>query len=100
MATIEKRGSSWRAQVKCKGHRTSATFSTKAEASAWAAKTEAEIIAGKRGEVPNKTFGELLERYRDEVSVVKKGERWERARIGLVQRDSLAKVKHTHTLYL
>ena len=86
--------------MKCKGHRTSATFSTKAEASAWAAKTEAEIIAGKRGEVPNKTFGELLERYRDEVSVVKKGERWERARIGLVQRDSLAKVKHTHTLYL
>lgn len=93
MATFEKRGSSWRAQVKKSGIRRSATFDTKAEAVAWAATTEAGIIAGKRGAVPDKSFGDLLEKYADEVSSAKRGERWERMRIGLLCRDELAKVK-------
>lgn len=95
MATFEKRGPSWRAHVKKYGQRVSATFGTKAEAQAWATETEAEIIAGKRGHVPNKTFGELLNRYLDEVSPTKRGEKWERARIGLILRDELANVKLT-----
>lgn len=93
MATFEKRGSAWRAQVKKNGVRRSATFDTKAEATAWAATTEAEIIAGKRGSVPDKSFGDLLDRYADEVSSTKRGERWERMRIGLLCRDDVAKVR-------
>lgn len=93
MASFQKRGASWLAQVCKHGIRKSAVFSTKAEAAAWAVSIEADIIAGKRGDVPNKTFGQLLERYRDEVSVTKKGERWERLRINLILRDGIAKVK-------
>ena len=43
MATIRKRDNSWQVQIFCKGNRKSATFSTKAEASAWAAETEDRI---------------------------------------------------------
>lgn len=92
MASIQKRARGWFAQVRRKGVSKSASFSTKAEAAAWAARVEAEIIAGQRGEVPDKTFGDLLEKYRDEVSVTKRGERWERLRIGLTLRDAIASV--------
>lgn len=92
MASIRKRGKSWLAEVRRKGISTSATFSTKAEAQAWATHTEAEIIAGKRGNVPDKTFGDLLEKYAKEVSPTKRGERWEVMRIGLTLRDEIAKV--------
>ncbi|MDO8369269.1 MAG: site-specific integrase [Candidatus Nitrotoga sp.] len=92
MASFRKRGLTWTAEIRRKGVSTSATFSTKAEAVAWAAKEEANIIAGKRGDIPNKTFGDLLSKYADEVSPTKKGERWERLRIGLTLRDEIAKV--------
>jgi len=93
MASFRKSETGWRAEVSKHGKRASATFSTKAEAQSWATSIEAEIIAGKRGDVPNKTFGQLLEKYRDEVSPTKKGERWERLRINLIMRDKIAKVK-------
>lgn len=88
-----RRGDAWFIQVRKAGISKSASFATKTEAQAWATATEADIIAGKRGDVPNKTFWQLLERYRDEVSITKKGERWERLRIGLILRDEIAKVK-------
>ena len=44
--------------------------------------TEAEIIAGSRGEIPDKTFGDACLRYAEEVSPAKKGVKWEAARIG------------------
>lgn len=78
MATIRKRGNSWQAQVARAGVRISATFETKAKASAWATEQEADLQTGKRrGIPPGKTFGDLLERYRDEVSINKRGEKWE-----------------------
>lgn len=92
MASIQKRVRGWFAQVRRAGVSKSASFSTKAEAVAWATGVEAEILSGKRGEVPDKTFGELLEKYRDEVSPTKRGERWERLRIGLTLRDPVAAV--------
>ena len=93
MATFQKRGTSWRAIVRKLGVVQSETFPTKTAAQAWASQTEADIIAGKHGDIPNKTFGQLLEKYRDEVSPTKKGERWERLRINLIMRDKIAKVK-------
>lgn len=85
MATYTKRGKTWRASIARKGVRKSATFQTKAEAVAWATKIESEIIAGKRGAIPNKTFGDLLDRYRDDVSPKKKGSRWESIRLNAIK---------------
>lgn len=94
MASFRKRGKVWECFVARHGIRKSGTFDTKAEAQAWAIQTEADILNGKRGGIPDKSFGQLLERYRDEVSVNKRGERWERMRVGLILRDDkLAEVK-------
>ena len=93
MATIKKRGARWFAQVSKQGIRVSASHDTKAEAVAWAAHTEADILTGKRGVIPNKTFGDLLERYRDEVTPKKRGAHWETVRINMYLRDKIAKVK-------
>lgn len=88
VATIRKRGDGWRAEVcrRVAGHdiRKSGTFDTKAEAAAWAARTETEIADGKLGRIPDKTFGQLLKRYRDEVSPTKGGARWETVRINRI----------------
>lgn len=44
-------------------------------------------MAGVRGEVPNITVKALFERYREEVSVGKKGARWEVVRLAALERD-------------
>jgi len=92
MASFRKRGDSWEVFIAKNGIRKSATFSTKAAAQIWATKTEADIIAGKEGVIPDKTFGDLLERYRDEVTPTKRGKRWEEVRINMYLRDPIAKV--------
>jgi len=90
MASIRKRGSVWKVEIFKNSIRKSASFSTKAEATAWAAQTEADIVAGKRGRIPpGKTFGDLLLRYSEEVSVTKRGERWELIRINSIVHGSI-----------
>ena len=94
MAYYRKRGTRWRAEVERKGQKPeSATFDIKAEAVAWATRVEADILAGRRGGVRDKTVGEMLDEYRDKVSVHKRGYRWETARIGLLKRDTLAQAR-------
>lgn len=93
MASYIKRLGSWQARTNCKGVRQSATFPTKAEAIAWATQIEAEVIAGKRGNVKPVTFGKLLEEYAKKVSPTKKGERWEVIRINLLCKSSITKIK-------
>lgn len=90
MASIRKRGTSWRAEIYKNGHRESATFPTKQQAAAWALQREAEL-GGER--LPDKTVGDALRRYGREVSPKHKGERWELARLGLLERDPLASVR-------
>ncbi len=86
MAYIRKRGRRWHAEI-CKNSpdgqqvRESASRSTKAEAVAWAAQREADIVGGAAVVAKRMTFGEMLERYAAEVSPTKRGERWERIRI-------------------
>jgi len=78
MATFTKRNGRWRVQIRKKDYNKAATFTTKREAQAWAAKIEAEYQlgrAGRMGEV--KTVGDALERYRDEISIGKPSERWQ-----------------------
>ena len=81
MASIRKVGTVWRAEVFRHGVRRSARRATKALAMAWAVQTEQEIESGKLGRIPDKSFGELLERYAEEVSARKAGAPWERDRI-------------------
>ena len=71
------------------GVRRARSFHTKASAQKWAMDQEIELESG---DVPNKPFSALLKRYRDEVSPTKRGEKWERDRIGLVLRDPLSSV--------
>lgn len=80
MATFRKRGKTWHVEVSKKGTRKAASFSTKAEAIAWAAKVEADILAGVRS-IPDKPFSALLERYSEEVSPKKSGKAWEQKRL-------------------
>jgi hypothetical protein len=61
--------------------------------SGWAARQEAEIMAGVRGEVPNLTVKALLERYRKEVSPTKKGRAVGGVRLLGMERDRIAQVK-------
>jgi len=82
MATYRKRGSGWRAEVFKRGVRDTQTFSTKAQAVAWATQREADILAGVGvAKAVTFTFLQALEKYRDEVSPTKKGARWETLRI-------------------
>lgn len=87
MAYFRKTKSGWRVEVERGGVRKSATFPTKAEAAGWAAAEEASILATKRGAFPRKTLGQALERYAEEVSPTKKGERFETTRLKAFARD-------------
>jgi len=87
MANYEKRGKGWRARLYVNGQRESATFPSKVEAVAWAVQREAELISGR---LPEKSVKDALRRYAREVAPTHKGERWELARLGLLERDRLA----------
>lgn len=93
MASITKIASGWRARVRKGSVSESECFKTKAEATAWANKIEADIVAGKIGRMPDKSFGELLQRYADDVSSAKRGARWELVRINKLQQDKIADVR-------
>lgn len=87
MAYIRKQGKKWRVEIERNGVRKSATRATKAEATAWAAKVEADIINLKHGNFPQKTFAEAMRRYADEYSQNKKGSKYEHLRLNLIERD-------------
>jgi integrase len=92
MATFRKRNGGWRAEVCIKGTRSSATFTTKREAQAWAAQEETKLRDDSAGKVPNKPFRELLERYSHEVSSKKRGAVREQKMINVILRDPVAEV--------
>ncbi|MEB0078071.1 site-specific integrase [Pseudomonas sp. CCI3.2] len=85
MASYEKRGESWRAQIRRKGHPSlSATFDTKAEAQRWAAEIEGDMSRSRfvdTREAESTTLFKALERYENEVTKHKKGSKQEAVRI-------------------
>ena len=83
MATIIKRGDSWFVQVRKKGVSKSKSFKTKAQAVNWAAMTETAINNGTLDAVSEKTFADALNRYVKEVSINKRGQRWEVIRVAV-----------------
>lgn len=89
MASIRKRGDSWRAELYRDGQRESASFPTKQQAAAWAHQREAEL-GGER--LPSHSLANALKRYGAEVSPTHKGEKWELDRLRLLGRDPLARM--------
>lgn len=77
MASIQKVGQKWRAQVARRGVRKSAMWDTKREAVQWANRIEAEIDAGMQHE---KSMGAAVEKYLTTVSKDKADPEWERRR--------------------
>ena len=99
MATIRKRGTSWHVQIRRKGYPTkTGSFSTKAEANAWAKETERWLApVATQLEAPKEpkdqvTVADLIERYRVEVSAVGRSAKHHHYRIKLMQKAAFAKV--------
>jgi integrase len=85
MASFKKVGTVWRVQLALKGVRQSKSFSTKAEAVAWASARESEIRTGfNAGPGAGKTLDDAFNRYLREVSVHKRGHRMERHRLAAI----------------
>jgi integrase len=85
MASFRKTAIGWRAELYVKGTRDSRCFDTKAEAQSWALKRETEMRSITSGQgSKTHTVGDVLDKYRDEVSPTKRGERWERLRLNLI----------------
>lgn len=97
MATIQKRGGTWRVQVRRRGKALSATFDTKVEAEHWAIRTESQMIDGIVPQAParrivepaGETAAAIFQRYADEVSPKKRGGRWEQVRLRASSRSTL-----------
>ena len=95
MAAIQKRKNSYRAQVRRKGKSVSATFDTRQEAMDWAAQAETKLLQGSSIEriksAPTDpsafTGAQMLRRYGDEVSTLKRGGPWEQVRLKKLARD-------------
>ena len=69
MAYFRQVKTGWRAEIRKKGAASrSMTFPTKAQAQAWATKEEADILAGRAGQYPDKTVQDAFNRYEKEVS--------------------------------
>ena len=94
MATFQKRSGNWRAIITKRGFpRQSRTFDTKAEAEAWAATVESEIVRGvfiSMKEAENTPLSEALDRYEREIVSGKKGAIQERSRIRIWKNSTLA----------
>lgn len=94
MASFRKRSGGWRAEIAVLGTRESETFSTKAEAVAWAAEREAHLRrSDASGIITGKTCQQAFERYRDEVSAHKKGAHWETIRLSAIAKHVVADKK-------
>jgi integrase len=84
MAYIQKLKTSgkWQAQIQRNGIRSSKSFDTKREAQAWAMEQEATAKRARAG--GNKTFGDAVDKYKEDVSSKKDGEPWELRRLDVM----------------
>ena len=96
MATVRKLLSGkWNAQVRRKGHSlVSKTFLSQKDAHVWIRSIESEMDKGSyinRSVLESTTLGEVLVRYRDEITPTKKGKKQEETRIAMWLSHPLAK---------
>lgn len=98
MATFLKRNNRWRVQIRRTGYPSiTKTFAAKADAQAWARDKERQID---RGELPTNhhelkqiTVGDLLRRYREDITPKKRSPNPERYMIGTMLAHPLALVQ-------
>lgn len=81
VAAIRKVGDRWRAEVRKRGVYASESFRTKAEATKWALEQESAIEDGRVGKVPRKSLADAFDRYKLDVTPLKRGWRPETLRI-------------------
>jgi integrase len=96
MASIRKRGNAWQARVTRRGFpEESGTFKTKAEAERWSRSTEAAMDAGTFSSsrpAQDVLLGDLLARYRQTVTPMKKGAVEEGFRLKSIERSRMARL--------
>lgn len=98
MATFRKRDQSWEVQVRRQGHPSlTRTFKSKQDATIWARQVEGQLD---RSDLPHRlrdaqrlTLGDLLVRYREEITPRKKSARQERCRIDRLLRHPMASIQ-------
>lgn len=93
MASFRKTKTGWRVEVCIKRVRDSATFDTKAEAREWADKREEEIKSGRDVGSEDRTVADIFNRYAREISVKKRGRKWEEVRLLKFCRDPLSRTR-------
>lgn len=93
MASYRKTTKGWRVEVCIQRVRDSATFDTKAEARAWADRREEEIKSGRDAGSEERSVADIFKRYAREISVKKRGRKWEEVRLTKIGRDPLAQVR-------
>ena len=81
MATFRKRGNKTVAEVAVKGIRKSKSFPNKTMAKSWATEMEFQLSQQAEGVSHTHTLKDVMNRYADEVSVTKRGARWEIIRL-------------------
>lgn len=93
MAYVSKRGKSWRCEVSLQGVRDSTTFDTKREAELWGMQREAIILEGKPATVQkdlnNTSLIDIFKKYKKEVSVKKRGAKWEVTRLSRFEKEPM-----------
>lgn len=90
MAGPVKEGGKWRHRVMVAGVRTSGTFDTKAAALKWEAEQRTAV---RQPAAVTKTCADAFRRYELEVSVSKRGRRWEALRLAAISASTLGAVR-------
>ena len=96
MASIRKRSGKYQVRVKLTGFPVqSKTFNTRADAERWARGVERDLDVGNyqpATKAPPLRFGDLLKRYRAEISPTKKGGGMEVIRLKAMERRKIAQI--------
>lgn len=93
MASYRKTKTGWRVEICINRVRDSATFDTKAEAREWADKREVEIKSGRDAGSNERTVADIFNKYAREISIQKRGRKWEEVRLAKFCRDPLSAVR-------
>lgn len=97
MASFRKRNGRWQVQIRRQSHQSiSRTFHSKANARVWARMTEGKIDAGElptnRSELKTIKLGDLIRRYREEVTPRKRSAQQETYRLNRLLKDEISSI--------
>ena len=97
MATFRKRNNRWQVQIRKTGNPTlTKTFVLKTNAQKWAHKTERKLDEGlvlQSLSPTYETLSQILERYKNEITISKRGGHIEAYRLAKIMRDPVAEIK-------